>query len=155
MPVKNKGPGMLFCGPGKYEVTHLNCGCGIDKSMFYFWMWKMWRLHRVGGAVVELITSIHVAPQIRNMVYQGFQRWCGMPSGLRFTGVLAASEDENREQSVIMQFRNLARELKGIYPERGKDLSKKELVGILLNHSAEDEDSEFLGKDSLASAVNQ
>lgn len=138
MPVKKKGEGMLFRGPGEHEVSHLDCGCGVDESLFYFWMWKTWRLRGVGGAVVEPITSVHVAPRLRNVVHQGFQRWSGMRSGLpTFTGVLAASEDESREQSVIMQFRNLAAELKGIYAKREVDLTEKQLVGILLNHRAD------------------
>lgn len=116
-----------------YEPTHLDCGCGLEESLFYFWMWKTWRLWGVGGAVVEPISSIHITPRLRNVVYQAFEVWAGLRSGMSgiFTGVFT-TEEMAREQMLKSQMHHLAAELSLLYSERGAVLDGQEMLSILL-----------------------
>lgn len=128
------------------EVTHLDCGCGIEEALFHYWMWKTWRLRGMGGAVVEPINAYHIAPRLRNVIHQAFELQGGLSDGIEtiFGGVLRPQE-ENREQAITVQLRSLTAELGALYTSRGELFTMEKLLNVLMGSQGQAAGPEELG----------
>jgi hypothetical protein len=61
---------------------HMDCGCPIQESLFYFFMWKTWKLrgyqNRPDGGIMEGMSRVHLKPRVRNIVAHSVAELTGL-----------------------------------------------------------------------------